>query len=122
MANALNILGKPLQLCSGNTGFTREGFCYVPDGDFGNHSVCAVMTDEFLEYSRKQGNDLITPRPEFQFPGLKAGDKWCLCASRWLEAELAGFAPKIIAEATNDACLSVIPKDKLLPYAVERNS
>ena len=121
MANAQNIFGKPLQLCCGNTGFTREGFCYVPDTDFGNHSVCAVMTDEFLVFSKSRGNDLSTPRPEYEFPGLKAGDKWCLCASRWLEAELAGCAPKVILAATNATCLTVIPKDKLLEHATERS-
>ena len=118
MANAKNVMGETLQLCCGNTGFTREGFCYVPDTDFGNHSVCAIMTDEFLEYSKSRGNDLMTPRPEYQFPGLKAGDKWCLCASRWLEAELAGVAPKVVLAATNEACLAIIPIDKLTAHSL----
>jgi uncharacterized protein (DUF2237 family) len=120
MANALNVLGKPLKLCSGNTGFTREGFCYVPPSDIGNHSVCAVMTDEFLAYSQAQGNDLITPRPEYEFPGLKAGDRWCLCAGRWLEAEQAGCAPKVMLGATNAESLSVVPLEKLVAYAIDK--
>ena len=122
MPNALNVLDKPLQLCCGNTGFTREGFCYVPAADFGNHSVCAVMTHDFLQFSLSRGNDLITPRPEYDFPGLVEGDKWCLCAARWLEAELAGCAPNVILEATNKESLSVIPLDKLTQYAISRNA
>lgn len=107
MANALNVLDTPLKLCCGNTGYTREGFCYVPAGDYGNHSVCAVVTEEFLSFSKQAGNDLSTPRPEFSFPGLKPGDKWCLCASRWEQARLAGFAPKVVLQATNKAALEV---------------
>ena len=75
MANEKNVLGQPLKLCCGNTGFTREGFCYVPSSDLGNHSVCAVMTEEFLAFSKNQGNDLTTAKPQFQFPRLKPGDK-----------------------------------------------
>ncbi len=117
MANAKNVYGKPLKLCCGNTGFTREGFCYVPDGDQGNHSVCAIMSDGFLQFSLARGNDLITPRPEYAFDGLKAGDKWCLCALRWLEAELAGCAPLVDLEATNEKALDVIPMEKLARFA-----
>ncbi|WP_100657800.1 DUF2237 family protein [Alteromonas flava] len=117
MANARNVLGKPLQLCCGNTGFTREGFCYVPDSDFGNHSVCAVMTDEFLQFSLQRGNDLLTPNPQYSFPGLKAGDKWCLCASRWLEAESAGVAPPVVLAAVNQKALDIIPLQTLRQYA-----
>ncbi len=109
MANEVNVYGKPLMLCCGNTGFTREGFCYVPQEDFGNHSVCAVMTHDFLQYSYEQGNDLITPIPKYSFPGLKAGDKWCLCANRWLEAYNAGFAPHVFLPATNKKALELIP-------------
>jgi uncharacterized protein (DUF2237 family) len=107
MANAFNVLDKPLKLCCANGGFTREGFCYVPESDRGNHSVCAIMTDEFLSFSVSVGNDLSSPRPEYSFPGLNAGDKWCLCAIRWEQARLAGVAPPVILEATNKACLSI---------------
>ncbi|MDC8830303.1 DUF2237 family protein [Alteromonas gilva] len=118
MANEFNVLGKPLMLCCHNGGFTREGFCYVPQSDFGNHSVCAVLTDEFLQFSASRGNDLSTPRPEFSFPGLKAGDKWCLCASRWLEAERAGKAPKVLLEACNQACLEIVDLATLQKHAI----
>ena len=84
MANQFNVLGTRLKLCCGNGGYTREGFCYVPESDLGNHSVCAIMTDDFLQFSKSQGNDLISPNPLYDFEGLKAGDKWCLCAVRWL--------------------------------------
>ena len=87
MPNALNVLDKPLQLCCGNGGFTREGFCYVPESDHGNHSVCVVLNEEFLRYSMQVGNDLSTPLPEYAFPGLNPGDKWCLCAERWEQAD-----------------------------------
>ncbi|MDM7859032.1 DUF2237 domain-containing protein [Alteromonas sp. ASW11-36] len=119
MPNARNVLGEPLQLCCGNTGFTREGFCYVPTSDVGNHSVCAIMTDEFLTFSQSRGNDLSTPNPMYDFPGLKAGDRWCLCAGRWLEAHQAGVAPKVILAAVNEAALSVIPLEVLQQYAFE---
>jgi len=118
MANEKNIFGKPLMLCCHNGGYTREGFCYVPNSDFGNHSVCAIMTDEFLAFSLARGNDLITARPEYSFPGLKAGDKWCLCASRWLEAERADVAPPVILNACNEACLKIIDLDVLKAYAL----
>lgn len=101
MANEKNVLGGVLKLCCGNGGFTREGFCYVPAGDHGNHSVCAIMSDAFLSFSKSRGNDLSTPRPEYQFTGLKAGDKWCLCAARWQEAFNVGKAPKVLLSATN---------------------
>lgn len=116
LPNALNVLDQPLQLCCGNGGYTREGFCYVPDGDVGNHSVCAIMTEEFLQFSKQSGNDLSTPRPEYTFPGLKAGDKWCLCAARWEQARKSGFAPKVVLAATNKACLSIIKLTDLKDY------
>ena len=119
MANEKNVLGGPLQLCCGNGGFTREGFCYVPESDAGNHSVCAIVSKEFLEYSMQVGNDLSTPRPEYQFPGLKPGDKWCLCAVRWEQARLVGKAPPVILAATNQACLSVIQLEHLQEHAFE---
>jgi hypothetical protein len=117
MANAQNVLGKPLQLCCGNGGFTREGYCYVPSEDAGNHSVCAKVDEPFLIFSKQIGNDLSTPRPEFSFAGLKPGDKWCLCAMRWEQARLAGFAPPVILEATNKACLSVVTLAHLQQHA-----
>lgn len=118
MANEKNVYGKPLKLCCGNTGFTREGFCYVPKDDGGNHSVCAIMTEAFLQYSMSMGNDLSTPRPEYAFEGLKPGDKWCLCALRWLQAEFDGMAPLVDLEATNIKALEVINADVLKRYAI----
>ncbi|WP_218353888.1 DUF2237 family protein [Alteromonas lipotrueiana] len=109
MGNAKNVYGKPLQLCCGNTGFTREGFCYTPIADKGNHSVCAIVDREFLEFTASYGNDLMTPRPDLSFSGLKPGDRWCLCASRWLEAYKAGVAPKVNLNATNIRALEIIP-------------
>ncbi|RDV25635.1 DUF2237 domain-containing protein [Alteromonas aestuariivivens] len=118
MANAKNVYGEPLQLCCGNTGFTREGFCYVPDSDYGNHSVCAVVDAAFLQFSYSSGNDLVTPNPQFQFPGLKPGDRWCLCARRWLQAYEAGVAPRVRLAATHEKALDVIPLALLEQYAV----
>lgn len=119
MANAKNVLGGPLKLCCGNGGYTREGFCYVPSGDIGNHSVCAIMTEAFLTFSKQRGNDLTTAMPEYNFPGLKAGDKWCLCAARWQEAFLANHAPKVVLAATNEACLSVLKLADLQQHALD---
>lgn len=116
MNNQLNVLGTPLQLCCNNTGYTRKGFCYVPESDYGNHSVCAVITDEFLQFSKAQGNDLITPNPLYDFAGLKAGDKWCLCAVRWYQAISADVAPPIVLEATNQKTLTVVSLDVLKTY------
>lgn len=98
-----NILGTDLEPCSLNpvTGYYRDGCCKTGPGDMGVHTVCAIMTEEFLEFSKAQGNDLSTPRPQWQFPGLKPGDRWCLCAPRWQEAFEAGRAPKIVASATH---------------------
>lgn len=120
MANAKNVYGRPLKLCCGNTGFTREGFCYVPASDIGNHSVCATVDDAFLAYSLSQGNDLSTPRPEFSFPGLKPGDRWCVCAARWLQAYHGGCAPLVDLEATHEKALDVIPLAILENYALNR--
>ncbi|MBF7074099.1 DUF2237 domain-containing protein [Glaciecola sp. MH2013] len=117
MANQKNVLGSTLKLCCGNTGYTREGFCYVPEGDIGNHSVCAIVTEEFLQYSLSRGNDLISPNPLYQFKGLKPGDKWCLCAMRWREALFMEVAPYIDLEATNEAALEVIPLETLQQYS-----
>ncbi|MDP5029257.1 MAG: DUF2237 domain-containing protein [Paraglaciecola sp.] len=118
MANEKNVLGGPLKLCCGNGGFTREGFCYVPASDHGNHSVCAIMTDDFLLFSKSRGNDLSTPIPQYQFAGLKAGDKWCLCAARWQEAFNAGKAPQVILSATNQACLNTVKLADLQAHGV----
>jgi len=105
-----NVLGTPLQLCSTDpmTGFTRTGCCETGVDDSGSHTVCAQMTDEFLAYSMSRGNDLSTPRPEYGFVGLMAGDRWCVCAARWLEASEAGFAPPVILEACHEKCLEVV--------------
>ncbi len=105
-----NILGTNLEICSLNpiTGFTRSGCCETGPEDLGQHTVCAEVTDEFLQFSKLQGNDLMTPRPEFNFTGLKPGDRWCLCASRWLEALEEGIAPPVILEATHAKALEII--------------
>ena len=98
-----NVLGGELESCSVQplTGFMRDGCCNTGPGDMGMHLACCVMTEEFLTFSKSRGNDLSTPIPEYAFPGLKPGDRWCLCASRWVEAERAGFAPKLVLEATH---------------------
>jgi uncharacterized protein len=105
-----NVLGTALQVCSLDplTGFIRTGFCETGIDDNGSHTVCAQMTDEFLAFSISQGNDLSTPRPEYGFEGLKAGDRWCVCAARWLEASEAGFAPPVILEACHIKCLEIV--------------
>jgi len=105
-----NILGTNLEVCSLNpiTGFTRSGCCETGPEDLGQHTICAEVTDEFLQFSKLQGNDLMTPRPEFNFTGLKQGDRWCLCASRWLEALEEGIAPPVILEATHEKALEIM--------------
>lgn len=105
-----NVLGTALQICSADplTGFARSGCCETGSEDNGSHTVCAQMTDEFLAYSISRGNDLSTPRPEYGFVGLKAGDRWCVCAARWLEASEAGFAPPVILEACHVKCLEIV--------------
>ena len=139
--NARNILGGRLEPCEGCepyccgasetgavtgdvpgpvtatvTGFFRDGYCHTDELDQGSHTVCAVMSEEFLEFTRTRGNDLSTPRPEYQFPGLKAGDYWCLCALRWKEAYEAGVAPPIKPEATHERALDYIEKSALEKY------
>lgn len=113
--------GGPLDICSIDplTGFYRDGCCGTGPEDRGSHTVCAVMTMEFLAFSRERGNDLSTPRPEFGFPGLKPGDRWCLCAARWLDAHEAGLAPPVILGATNEAALEVVPREPLEAHAAE---
>ena len=119
---ATNVLGGILEPCSMDpiTGFFRNGQCQVTDEDVGNHGVCAVMSDEFLRFSKMRGNDLSTPRPEFGFPGLKAGDQWCLCSARWREALDAGKAPAVVLAATSAAALEVVKLTDLKHYATDR--
>lgn len=118
MAN--NVLGTALLNCSHKplTGFFRNGLCDTCGDDQGMHTVCACMTDAFLEFSSQQGNDLKTPVSEYNFPGLKAGDYWCLCLPRWLEAHAAGRAPKVKLEATHASALEFIDLDLLKSYSV----
>lgn len=116
-----NVYGDPLQSCSRDptTGYLRDGHCRHTAQDRGRHEVCAAVTEEFLRYSRAQGNDLITPRPEFDFPGLDPGDHWCLCLGRWLEAHEADRAPPVVLEATNEAVLDEVSMDLLESFAHE---
>ncbi len=110
-----NVLGTPLQTCCTDplTGFYRNGRCDTGPNDYGTHVVCAEMTDAFLSFTLSKGNDLSTPRPEYQFPGLKAGDKWCLCALRWKEAYEAGVAPPVVLERTHEKALEFILLEQL---------
>ena len=119
---SVNVLGETLASCSTDplTGFFRDGSCNTCAEDRGSHTVCAVMTDEFLAYSKYVGNDLSTPRPEFGFPGLRAGDHWCLCASRFLQAHDEGCAPGINLSATHMRALEIVPLNVLRQYAAER--
>jgi uncharacterized protein (DUF2237 family) len=115
----LNVVGGDLLPCSTDplTGFYREGCCSTGPEDLGSHTVCVVTTVEFLEFSRAAGNDLSTPRPEWGFPGLRPGDRWCLCAERWLEAHRAGCAPAVVLGATHARALDVVPIEALTAYA-----
>lgn len=112
---AKNVLGEELKSCCFDplTGFYRDGFCHTGPQDSGRHLVCARMTDDFLEFSRSRGNDLITPYPAYNFPGLKAGDQWCLCALRWREAFRAGVAPPVILEACHEKALAYVTLETL---------
>ena len=116
-----NVLGGELKPCSTRpvTGFFRNGCCETGPEDVGLHTVCAVMTAEFLAFSRRAGNDLSTPQPDFGFPGLTPGDRWCLCAPRWKEALDAGVAPPVVLEATHEETLAITPLGVLKDYAVE---
>tara|TARA_B100000674_G_scaffold421659_1_gene373424 strand:+ start:390 stop:761 length:372 start_codon:yes stop_codon:yes gene_type:complete len=120
MAMEKNVFGQELQICctSPMTGYFRDGICRTISEDTGTHTVCAIMTDEFLDFSASQGNNLITPIPLYNFPGLKVGDKWCLCVSRWIEAEKAGKAPQIILEATHEKTLDYTSLEILIKYAL----
>jgi len=116
-----NVLGGSLQACSVNpvTGFFRDGTCRTCQDDYGSHTVCAQMTEPFLAFSLARGNDLVTPNPQYQFPGLKPGDRWCLCAARWREAAEAGVAPPVILEATHARALEVIALADLEYHALK---
>ena len=118
----INIFGDTIEACCHDpvTGFFRDGFCNTDEHDFGSHVVCAEITEDFLIFSKSQGNDLSTPRPEFNFPGLKEGDRWCLCALRWKEAYDAGVAPRVFLESCHLQALSFVTKELLEEFAVNR--
>ena len=119
-----NVLGGDLEPCGQDpvTGYLRDGHCRDVDGDVGEHTLCAVVTAEFLRYSRERGNDLITPRPEFEFPGLEPGDRWCLCVGRWAEAAEAGVAPPVVLEATDESVLRAVDADRLREHEFDPES
>lgn len=119
--NKKNVLGTPLESCcfAPKTGFFRDGYCRTDERDRGRHVVCAEMTESFLRFTKEQGNDLSTPRSEFDFPGLKPGDRWCLCALRWKEAWEEGMAPSVILEACEETALEVIPLEALKSHAIK---
>jgi uncharacterized protein len=121
MAPSVNVLGGPLESCSRDpvTGFFRNGACDTCADDMGSHTVCAQVDEEFLAYSRYLGNDLTTPRPEFAFPGLRPGDCWCLCASRFLQAHAEGVAPRVRLAATHARALDVVPIEILRQLALD---
>ncbi|MEL6673285.1 MAG: DUF2237 domain-containing protein [Bacteroidota bacterium] len=118
---SINVLGEPLAPCSFATltGFYRNGCCDTGEEDMGQHTVCVIVDEEFLEFSKSRGNDLITPQQQYRFPGLRPGDRWCLCASRWWEAFQARKAPKVVLQATHQATLDVIPFKVLNQFAVD---
>ncbi len=117
----LNLFNEIIEECSCEplTGFFRTGCCDTSDQDLGSHTVCALMTEDFLKFSMSQGNDLSTPVSQYNFPGLKEGDRWCLCANRWLEAYEANSAPKIVAKATNIKALEIIPMEIIKGFAID---
>jgi uncharacterized protein (DUF2237 family) len=120
---AANVFGEPLQGCSDSprTGFYRDGACNTGEHDVGTHVVCAEMTTEFLKFTARQGNDLSTPRPEFNFPGLNPGDRWCLCATRWQEARRAAVAPPVVLESTHITALEFVNMAELQAHALHRS-
>lgn len=120
MAEAMNVLGSELQSCCTDpiTGFYRDGLCRTGGGDFGAHVVCAQMTAEFLAFTKANGNDLSTPAPQYGFPGLKPGDRWCLCASRWQEAMAADVAPPVALASTHASALEYVSIRDLQQYAL----
>ena len=120
---SLNVFGEPLELCGADpvTGFLRDGKCNTCKEDTGSHTVCVEVTRVFLEFSRFRGNDLSTPMPEYNFPGLQPGDSWCLCAGRWLEAEENNMAPRVHLKRTHIRALDIVPFDLLKKHAVDLN-
>tara|TARA_Y100001949_G_scaffold146408_1_gene129968 strand:- start:12 stop:383 length:372 start_codon:yes stop_codon:yes gene_type:complete len=123
MEKQKNLLGEEIETCCENpiTGFFRDGFCHTDETDDGVHTVCVSMTEDFLKFSKSRGNDLSTPRPEFNFPGLKEGDSWCLCAERWSEAYEFDKAPKLYIKKTNIRTLDIIPLELLKKFALDLN-
>ncbi|MEG4072430.1 DUF2237 domain-containing protein [Microcoleus sp. Pol14C2] len=121
VTEATNVLGGKLETCctSPMTGYYRDGKCNTGGGDFGAHTVCAQLTEEFLQFTKSNGNDLSTPVPEFNFPGLKPGDCWCLCASRWKEAMDAGVAPPVVLAGTHALTLEYVSLDELKQHAAD---
>ncbi len=119
-----NVFGEPLKDCGQEplAGFYRNGCCDSGKEDRGDHMICAIMTDEFLHFSKSRGNDLMTPVPQFNFPGLKRGDTWCLCVNRWKEAYEIGLAPPVVLEATNELALEVVSMEVLLEHAFKENA
>jgi uncharacterized protein (DUF2237 family) len=119
-----SVLGGELSPCGVDpmTGFYRNGCCDTGPEDYGMHTVCAVMTADFLEFSKRMGNDLSTPRPEYDFPGLKPGDRWCLCVQRWAEALEAGHAPQVVLQATHELALEYVSLDDLQRHAVDAST
>ena len=120
-SSARNVLGSELTGCcdSPATGFYRDGYCHTGPQDIGSHTVCVKVTQEFLDFSVQSGNDLVTPHPEFDFPGLKPGDRWCICVARWREAFEAGAAPQVMLTATHERALEVVTLDQLKQHAAD---
>jgi uncharacterized protein (DUF2237 family) len=118
---SLNVFDEPLEACGQDpiTGFFRDGCCNTSAEDRGSHTVCVELSDEFLRFSRSRGNDLMTPAPEYGFPGLKAGDRWCLCATRWLEAHEVGKAPRVYLRRTHRRATEAVPLSVLRAYALD---
>lgn len=123
MDESVNVFGEEIETCndSPTTGFFRDGCCNTSEQDIGSHTVCVEVTREFLEFSRFRGNDLSTPMPQFGFPGLRPGDRWCLCAARWLEAHEAGMAPRVVLRGTHRRALEIVPLRLLRSFAVDLN-
>ena len=121
MPTQKNVFGEPLKACCKfpMTGYMRDGYCQLVQGDMGLHTVCIEVTHEFLEFSKEAGNDLSTAIPEYDFPGLIAGDRWCLCALRWVEAHQNGVAPKLILSATHESMLELVPLEILQQFAAD---
>ena len=123
MDSPVNVFGDPIDTCCDNpmTGFFRDGCCNTSDEDVGSHTVCVEVTKEFLEFSRFKGNDLSTPRPEFGFQGLRPGDRWCLCAARWMEAHESKMAPRVVLRGTHKRALEIAPLEILRDFAIDLN-